>query len=334
MSHHVEMDRTERFYKIELALRSQPVVTFDALLALLEVSRATLKRDLQYLRDRMNAPIEYDRELGGYRLPAATGGGAGARHELPGVWFSEAEIHALLSMHALMSGLDEEGVLARHLQPFMDKLEGMLGSNDAEAREFMKSVKVITVARRRSAGAYFELIAGALLHRQQLQLSYFKRSERKQSERVVSPQRLVNHRSTWYLDAFCHEANGLRRFALDAILNASCLKSRAKRVKLSEIEAAFDRGYGIYGGAGQALKWAVLHFSAEAAQWVSNEEWHPNQQAQTLPDGRYELRVPYTDATELVMDILRHGDAVKVVGDADLARQVRTRLKAAAALYA
>ena len=90
------MDRTERFYKIELLLRSRGCVSFAALRGELAVSPATLKRDLQYLRDRLSAPIVYDAFDHGYRFAAAaTGGTASAgttRHELPGLWFSENEI--------------------------------------------------------------------------------------------------------------------------------------------------------------------------------------------------------------------------------------------------
>ena len=107
------MDRTERFYKIELLLRSRGCVSFDALQGELAVSPATLKRDLQYLRDRLSAPIVYDRFDNGYRFEQ----GASTPHELPGLWFNEKEIHALLTMHQLMGGLDDDGVLSRHLQP-------------------------------------------------------------------------------------------------------------------------------------------------------------------------------------------------------------------------
>jgi hypothetical protein len=54
---------------------------------------------------------------------------------LPGVWFSEREIHALLTMHQLIQGLDEGGVLARHLQPLLDKLHGMLGASRSAVQE-------------------------------------------------------------------------------------------------------------------------------------------------------------------------------------------------------
>lgn len=325
------MDRTERFYKIELLLRSRGVVAFDTLLDELGVSRATLKRDLQYLRDRLNAPIVYDRFDNGYRFDAAPG--AAGRHELPGLWFSEKEIHALLTMHQLMAGLDDDGVLARHLQPMMDKLQGMLGADESEARELMRRVKVIVTARRRSPSRYFELLGSALVQRRRVWLRYFKRSDRSTSEREVSPQRLVNHRNTWYLDAWCHGSEGLRRFALDAVQDARALDTRARNVAIRELEAELDAGYGIYGGGDAKLKWATLVFDADAAQWVAGEEWHARQKSRWLDDGRYELQVPYSDPTELTMDILRHGDRVVVEGDRALAQAIKARLAKALAQY-
>src|SRR3954471_3828489 len=135
------MDRTERFYRIELLIKSRQGVSFDELLKELEVSPATLKRDLQYLRDRMDAPIVYDRDDNVYRF-ADGGGGHGAAgrqpHQLPGIWFSEKEIHALLTMHQLIAGLDDGGVLGRDLQPLLDKLHGMLGASAVEARSLMR----------------------------------------------------------------------------------------------------------------------------------------------------------------------------------------------------
>ena len=329
------MDRTERFYKIELLLRSRGCVSFEALLAELAVSPATLKRDLQYLRDRLSAPIVYDRSDNGYRFEAATASNAkAARHELPGLWFSEKEIHALLTMHQLMAGLDDDGVLSRHLQPMMEKLQAMLGADESEARELMRRVKVISTARRRVPSRHFELLGSALVQRKKVWLRYFKRSDRSLSEREVSPQRLVNHRNTWYLDAWCHSSEGLRRFALDAIQQAKPLDARARHVAVKDLEAALDAGYGIYGGGSAKLRWASLVFNAEAAQWVSNEEWHAQQKSRWLDDGRYELQVPYSDPTELAMDILRHGDSVTVMADKALVASIRQRLHKALALYA
>ena len=336
------MDRTERFYKIELLLRSRGCVSFEALQEELSVSPATLKRDLQYLRDRLGAPIVYDRADNGYRFeaqtPASLGAAKAVHHELPGMWFSERELHALLTMHQLMAGLDDDGVLARHLQPMMDRLQGLLGADETEARELVRRVKLIGTARRRVPSQHFELLGSALVQRKRVWLRYFKRSERSTSEREVSPQRLVHYRNTWYLDAWCHASDGLRRFALDAVQAARALDTRAKPVALKDLEAALDAGYGIYGGAGAKVKWATLVFEPDAAQWVAHEEWHPQQTSRWLGptegEGRYELKVPYVNATELMMDILRHGDSVRVAGDKALAAAVAKRLATAAALYA
>ena len=92
-----------------------------------------------------------------------------------------------------------------------------------------------------------------------------------------------------------------------------------------------DAGYGIYAGA--KPHWAVLLFEAQAAQWISREQWHPQQEGHFRPDGRYELRLPYAQETEVVMDVLRHGPEVQVLGPASLVKRVRDSLSAAAQVY-
>ena len=330
------MNRTERFYRIELLIKSRGGVDFDTLLDELEVSPATLKRDLQYLRDRMDAPIVYDRFDKVYRFDVP-GGAAGtaqagaATHELPGVWFSASEIHALLTMHQLIEGLDGGGVLGRHLTPLLDKLHGMLGASEGESRELMKRVRIASPARRPVPSRWFELIGSALLRRQRVDMRYFTRGKRTESQRVVSPQRLIHYRNTWYLDAWCHSSEGLRRFALDAVRAAKVLDQRAKDVAMKTVQSELDGGYGIF--SGKALQQARLRFNPEAAQWVAQEQWHPDQQLQALPDGSLEMSLPYADATELTMDILRHGAQVRVLAPPTLVRRVTEALAAGAAQY-
>jgi predicted DNA-binding transcriptional regulator YafY len=293
------------------------------------VSPATLKRDLDYLRDQLGAPIEYDRYVNGYRFGE---GFRGQTHELPGLWFSERELYSLLMANQLLGELDSHGVISRHLQPLLDRIHQMLGAQEADAKELLKRVRIIGSAKRPVPSQFFELIAEALLKRRRLHLRYLTRSRGEVSERDVSPQRLVHYRSTWYLDAWCHTKDKLLRFALDAVQAASALEVRAKDVPAKQLAADMDRGYGIYAGA--RPEWVTLAFSAQAAQWVSREEWHPNQRGQWLPDGRFQLEVPYTDPTELAMDILRHADAVHIVEDTGTVGQtVREKARTAWASF-
>ena len=91
------VDRTERFYKIQQLIHRHKAVPARRFLAELEISHATFKRDLEYLRSRLNIPIVWDRESSGYRYdPQAQ------LQELPGLWFNAQEIHALLTMKHLL----------------------------------------------------------------------------------------------------------------------------------------------------------------------------------------------------------------------------------------
>lgn len=327
------MDRTERFYRIELLIKSRGGVSFEELLGELEVSPATLKRDLQYLRDRMDAPIVYDRDDNAYRFSAGGPARQAAAHALPGVWFNESEIHALLTMHQLIQGLDAGGVLGRHLQPLLDKLHGMLGASENESRELMRRVKIAAPARRPVPPRWFEVVGSALLKRRRIDLQYFTRTRQAESRREVSPQRLIHYRNTWYLDAWCHASDGLRRFALDAVRSARATDQRAKDVAMKTVEAELDGGYGIFSGKASAVQWATLLFDADAAQWVGQEEWHPGQRLAPQPDGSLRMELPYADETELAMDILRHGPQVKVLAPDSLVRAVGRRLHQAGAQY-
>src|SRR5512134_1305999 len=97
------MDRTERFYKIDRLLHDRKLVTRPQFLTALGVSPATFKRDLEYMRERLHAPIEWNADLGGYEFGKAKG--VGPAYELPGLWFNPSEIYALLTMQQLLADL-------------------------------------------------------------------------------------------------------------------------------------------------------------------------------------------------------------------------------------
>ena len=311
-----------------MVIRNRGHVSFQALIDELEVSPATLKRDLAYLKDQLGAPIEYDRFSNGYRFGKEY---VGQKHELPGLWFSERERFSLLMANQLLSELDSEGVISRHLQPLLERIHQMLGPGESDTKALLKRVKIITPAKRPVPSQYFELVGEALLKRRRLHMRCLTRGRGDVSERDVSPQRMVHYRNTWYVDAWCHSREKLLRFALDAIDQATALDTKSKEVPLKQVEAETDGGYGIYAGAKRA--WATLLFQPQAAQWVSKEEWHPDQQVAWLPDERYQLKVPFNDETELIMDVLRQGEFVEVVAPASLRGATHKRLKAAARQY-
>jgi predicted DNA-binding transcriptional regulator YafY len=319
------MDRTERFYRIDQLLNEKKIVPFSDFMEKLEVSRATIKRDLEYMRNRLNAPIVWDREEGGYRFAGPETGSA--QYELPGLWFSAQEVHALLAMQHLLMNLDSGGLLGPHIAPLLSRLKALLGTGEEESAEIQKRIRILGMASRRLALDHFAVVGSALLRRKRLLISHYVRARDEVIEREVSPQRLVHYRDNWYLDAWCHLRNDLRSFAVDAIRRVEILEQPARHVPEKTLNAVLGAGYGIF--SGRKVTWARLKFSPGRARWVSLEQWHPQQKSHFEADGGYVLEIPYSDSRELVMDVLRHGAAVEVLAPPALRQEVAAELRAA-----
>lgn len=322
------MDRTERFYKIDQMLHDRSIVPLQDFLEELGISPATFKRDLEYMRDRLNAPIEWDRDVGGYRFVQSDK--SAPTYALPGLWFNASEVHALLSMQHLLSNLDA-GMLASQIKPLQARLKALLGSADHSAEEVEKRLRIVQATKRTVSSKYFEMIATATLSRRQIKLRHYSRQTGEESERIVSPQLLTYYRDNWYLDALCHLRNDIRRFAIDAIRHVELTDNKAKDVAQAKLKEVLESGYGIF--SGNKVKWAKLRFTPERARWVAVEQWHPQQKSKVEPDGSYLLEIPYTDDRELLMDILKHGADVEVVVPDTLRKRVQEEIGRMATRY-
>lgn len=321
------MDKFDRIFALHriLSTRRTPV-SRQELQRRLECSRATVGRLIVEIRDQLGAPLVYDRDRGGY-LYDRTGA---AVYELPGLWFNASELYALLISEKLLADV-QPGILEPMLGPLRERLNELLTHRRAGHPALAQRVRILQSAPRTTKLEHFQKVATALLDRRRLRILYHGRARDQTTERDVSPQRLVYYRDHWYLDAWCHLRNGLRSFALDRIHPVLVHEAAAKSVPEAVLQAHFEDAYGIF--AGRADKTAVLRFSGRAAKWVADEQWHPAQTGHMLPSGEYELRIPYGNATELIMDILKYGEEVEVMAPADLRRQMAAKLRAAADRY-
>lgn len=323
------MDRTERFYKIDQMLQSRGRVKVGEFLAELGISLATFKRDLEYMRSRLNAPIVWDRDEEAYRFEQRPAG-KGPKYELPGLWFSPSEAQALLTLEHLVERL-EPALLGAHVKPLKARLAALLSAGDHSLDEVRKRVRVIPFGARRHEPKHFELIASAVLGRHRLELTYWNRTKDEITERQVSPQRLVHYRNNWYLDAWDHLRDDLRTFALDAVRAVEMVAGKVKDVPDAQLDEALASGYGIF--SGRKVQWAALRFTPAAARYVSMEEWHPKQRSRWEKDGGYVLEIPFTSEKELQMDVLRMGPDVEVLSPQSLRDEIRQRIASMASRY-
>ncbi len=324
------MDRTERFYKIDQLFCDRRVVPLLLMMETMEVSRATIKRDLEYLRDRLNAPIIWDSKLRGYRYDTEDEHGSGERYVLPGLWFNASEIHALLTMEQLLAEI-QPGLLESHIEPLRTRIRMLLDEGDHSHEEVAHRIRIDHQSARPVESEMFQVISAALLNRKRLAVEHLNRSNEGNTTREISPQRLLYYRNNWYLDAWCHLRNGLRRFGMDAFEKVSMIEKKAKEVSVKKLDVELSSGYGIFVSGG--LKKAKLRFNPKLARWVSKEQWHKDQTGDFDQDGYYILTLPYTNETELSMDVMRYGPDVEVISPASLRNCVKSRLQDSLKIY-
>lgn len=321
------MDRHERTLILHRILKTARYpVSLKRVQEELQCSRATMYRDIAFLRDALGAPLESDPESGAIRYASEEA----ERFELPGLWLSSDELAALLALNELLDRSDP-GVLAGALAPFRKRIEHLL-SDQASGRVLpVERIRVIASGARKLDQVVFRTVAGALLNRKRLGFEYRARSSNAPTTREVSPQRLAHYRDNWYLDAWDHTREGLRSFALDRVSAAQLLDQVAEDRDAAELDAHLSSSYGIFSGQPKAT--AVVRFSEHAARWVADEHWHSQQQGQWLSDGRYELKVPYSNSRELLMDVLKYGPDAEVISPVSLREEMKIMLQLAVGNY-
>ena len=320
------MSKLDEIYRLHRLLDGRRTgLPRAALIAEHGFSRSTLTRLIADLRDKLGAPIVCDPDRGGYRYDTTDG-----RHALPGLWFSPAELLALVTLKHLLANL-EPGLLDDHLRPLQARIDQLMESNHLGAGEAAQRIRPLSIASRRKNPRHFQAVAHAVLQRHRLKIDYYNRERNETSHREISPQRLAHYRDNWYLDAWCHGKKGLRIFAVECIRAVEPLTKHAKTVAESTLNRELASSYGIFAGQPHAI--AVLRFTAKRARWVAEEIWHPEQQSRWLEDGRYELRLPYSDDRELLMDILKYGPDVEITAPPKLREIAKNLLEAAASQY-
>ena len=321
------MSKVERLYHLHNILdqRRTPISRHD-LMERLECSQATLYRLVNELRDFLGAPIEQDPETRGFYYDRSYE----QPFDLPGIWISPGELQALLTARQVLGNV-QPGLLEGELKSLQGRISSLLQKKGVEPASGESRIHIQNVAGRAVPARMFQDVLGALVQRKRLKIRYHGRRRDEESERVISPQRLTQHRNSWYLDAWCHEAEGLRSFALERIREQELLDAKAKEVSRGMLSKHFDRSYGIFSGPPEHV--AELRFTPEMARWVAEENWHPDQEGAFLEDGSWLLKVPFSGARELIMDVMRYGAEVEVLAPDFLRDAVADEARRAAGRY-
>ena len=323
------MEHLERIIRLHnmLSKAHQPIPR-TTLEDKLKCSEKTIRRNIEFLRDRLGAPLEYNQEYNGwyYRPQEAN------LYELPGFWLNEQEIHALLTIQQLLTHLDPD-LLHDEITPFTNRIRLLLKKTTGVSAEqdISQYIQLLSTGKRKKQYQYFQPLTSATLNKQQIHISYFARGKNKRSERILSPVQLLHYKENWYLSAWCHQKQAMRVFSLDKIEDLRLLSEPAKQISPENIANFTSASFGIF--TGEACEQAILEFNEETSRWVADEVWHPDQQGVWMKNGTYQLTLPYSNPTELAGEILKHGEGIKVIKPDSLKTLIEQRLTKALSQY-
>jgi proteasome accessory factor B len=284
--------------KIHEALKSGRFPNQTSLGVDLEVSSKTIQRDLEFMRDRMNLPLEFDRLHNGYYYTAEVG-------SLPTVQISEGELFALLVAEKALQqyrGTSFEQPLVAGFK----KLASSLPENvTIHLADWEQTISFRTSAEPVVDLATFDRLAKATAARQQLRLTYRKPGRKGTEPRVVDPYHLANINGEWFLFAHCHLRNDLRTFAPARIVEVEPTGQTFTRPAKFSLEKRLRDSFGVITGHDEHE--VLIRFDDYAADYIREKRWHASQRIAERPDGGLDLRLKLSSLEEVLRWVLGWG---------------------------
>jgi len=311
------MSRTEKVHILhKLLIQSKYPVHISRIIEELNCSEKTFFRVRRKVEELYRAEIEcLDNNY--YRYKNSDDDGP---HHFPGLWFSHKELEALICFDKALNDI-HAGILSDIIDPFRERLYKLLDTYDISDQTWRSRIKCIPIAQRAIDQDVLKIITDSVLRNKRCKIIYKALSSDSEETRDISPQTLLRYRDNWYIDAWCHSRNALRTFALSRIKQIEQTKDEAKIIDSQYLEQHYTTSYGIF--SGKATETAIILFKGIAAREVSHEQWHPQQMQQWVDSETLQLSIPYYDATELIMDILRWGEMAEVIGPASLRQKMQ-----------
>ncbi len=303
----------ERFIWFHDRARAKKFPNATSLAEKFEVSPKTAQRDIEFMRDRLLCPLEYDVTRKGYYYEDET-------FSLPMVYLSSDELSSLLIAKKMLQDIGR-GKLGEEISSIVNKITNLVSKHTAFGDSIDDEISFQLIGYTPVPESTFRIVLEGCLRRKQLTFTYQSPARHERNIRTVNPYHLLNYMGTWHLIGFCHMRGMIRDFVLGRILDVELSEETFERPEDFNSKDYFGSSFGIYKG-GQKIE-VTLRFTPEKSKWIKNQIWHKEQKARFLRDGSLELSFPVENFSEIKMEILKHGDQVKVISP----RRLRNLIK-------
>lgn len=315
----------ERFFWFHGQVKADRFPNANTLSETFELSRRTAQRDIEFIRDRLNAPLQYNHQRRGYCYTDDT-------YELPSQWISESNILALSLAVRLASTIPDQA-LKDQLCNLMDQVPIKTSGASASCLEQLScKVSVKNIEYSKVNRDIFRKSVEALFAETSLDIIYHSPHTDTTSARTIQPLHLMHYMGSWHLIAWCGVRKDLRNFALSRIRTITpAIENLVLPVNLPDLKEYTREHFGIMQGGKSTL--VALRFSQKITPWVSEQIWHPHQHTIQEEDGSLTLRFPVADLRELIKIVLSHGSDIQVLEPTELKQLVREEIDKMMKIY-
>jgi predicted DNA-binding transcriptional regulator YafY len=315
----------ERYYWFYGQIKTGQYPNAKKLSEKFEISQKQAQRDIEFVRDRLDAPLVYHPDKKGYEFEDAS-------YELPPIWFHEDELLALCLALRLASTLPDHKLKASLYELLEKFVTFRFLDSPPNLENIREKVSVKNVGYYKVDETIFHKVMDSLFGDEPIKISYHTPHKDETTDRIIQPLHLLCYMGSWHLIAFCTLKNELRDFALSRI---QAIESTSEPVKLPQglphIRDYIKKSFGLMTGDGSIE--VCLKFNPEVANWVSEQIWYSGQEVSLNKDGSICLKFPVADFREIRREILKYGASVEVLSPGELRVEIKKEIEKMIKVY-
>ena len=305
----------ERMLRIHQALQAGEFPNAVSLAWELEVSGKSIHRDLEFMRDRLELPLEYDsRKFGFYYTQEVS--------SFPTLHITEGELFALLVAEKALQQYRGTNFEKPLLSAFNKMAASLPDTISLNLSDWEQTISFHTSAEPVLNLEIFDTLAKATTRHQQVRLIYRKPGRQETEPRVVDPYHLANINGEWFLFAHDHLRQDLRTFVPSRIQAVQLTGKTFARPEKFSLDQVLRDSFGVHSGQGTCP--VVIRFKPLVADYIREKKWHPSQQLKELPDGGVELRLQLSSLGEVQRWILGWAGQAVVLEPPELVASIQT----------
>lgn len=285
-----------------------------------EVSGKTIRRDIEYLRDQLDAPIAYDELKHGYYYTEPS-------FSLPAINVSESDLFSVCVAQTVLAQFRNTPLFSK-LSSVFEKIRDSLPDKTAVDPAWMNErILIFPEPATRIDPDTWDIIAKAIRDNRRLMISHKPPQPRKAPsvERKVDPYYLVSYRGEWYLSSYCHLRKAIRTFAVSRIAGATVLNEPFRMPSSMTRQKIFGDQFGIIWK--EKFHKVRIRFSSTVAPYIRERRWHPGQRIKNDRKGGLVLEFTTNHLNEVKDWILSWGTEAVALAPTELVARIRNSLE-------